>query len=349
VTTPGLAAPAPDPWMPPPASNASTSQRHRGAYWIAVLVSAALLVGGSISAVSGYLASSSPGGVVRGYFQALARGDAAGALGYGSVPPGEHAYLTADVLRAELAVGSISDIAVGAVTLHGVQASVNISYLLGLRAGPQQVSDVVNVVHSDRRWRLAESAIRANVTLAQAANRATFAGAALPTDRPVLFPGALPVSFDTPTLQMAGDSGILRFAGSESLDLRVEVSASGTGLIEAAVDRGLAACVAATVATALCPVPSGPVPSGPVPSAATRAVPGSLRGTLVAGATIVRTTVGEDSPDGTIDISGSFVVNGTYQALDYDNLASTATGKRTVTFYAHCYATSAGTIVWGAS
>ena len=176
------------------------------------------------------------------------------------------------------------------------------------------------------------------MTLSQAENRATFAGAALPTVQQVLFPGALPVTFDTRSLQLTADSGVIRFAGADSLDLAVEVSASGTSQIDAAVNRALAACVAATVATALCPVPS----------TTARAVPGTLRGTLVGGSTTVQTTVGDDA-DGTIDISGSFLVNGTYQALDYNNQVSTAKGRRTVTFNAHCYATSPGQIVWDPS
>ena len=49
---------------------------------------------------------------MRQYFRALARGDAASALGYGTVPAGDHSYLSAEVLQAELLVAPITDVAI---------------------------------------------------------------------------------------------------------------------------------------------------------------------------------------------------------------------------------------------
>ena len=107
------------------------------------------------------------------------------------------------------------------------------------------------------------------------------------------------------------------------------MSSVGTSQLDAAVVRALTSCVAATGPTALCPVPSGTV----------RAVPGTVRGTIVGDTVKIQLAV-DNSADGRIDIAGSFIVNGSYETLDYNNQASAATGEQTVTFSAGCYAST---------
>jgi hypothetical protein len=50
--------------------------------------------------------------------------------------------------------------------------------------------------------------------------------------------------------------------------------------------------------------------------------------------------------DGLVRTSGSFFVDGRYQTLNYDNLASTATGTAEVNFVAALYVTAPGTVRW---
>lgn len=293
---------------------------------VAVAVAAILFVGGAVFAVVDYESEAGPAHVVASYFHAVADGDAEAALGYGDVPAGDRSYLTADVLRAQLANGSIHAIQ----TSRAAGGRVDVSYQLGGRT----IDDVVGVVKRDGRWRLAASAVRTSVSLADAEQRAEFAGAAVPTDQPLLFPGALPIRFDTPSLELA-PGAVVAFSGSTTTSLPVAVSAAGQNAVEAATKAALTACVASATPAALCPVP---VATG------IRAVPASLHGTIV-GTPTIRATVAPEAT-GKLSISGSMTVDGTYQTLDYQNQPSVKTGSVTVTFTAWDYATDPTKIVW---
>ncbi len=187
-------------------------------FWLAALIATFALVGGAFVAVSSYLSSAQPGTVAVAYFAALARDDAAQALSYGPLPAGDHAYLTAEVLKAQLAVGAITDIHVLSVTTAdrdaggSATASVNLSYTIrGPASAPHIATDTVPMIRSGRHWWLAATAVSTKVGLAQAAKRATFAGTAFPSTAVLLFPGALPISFDTPNLELANPNASVHF------------------------------------------------------------------------------------------------------------------------------------------
>ena len=312
--------------------------RWPGAFWLATLVCLLVFAAATLYAVRSYLSSAGPAGAVHDYFAALQHGDAAHALAFGAIPDGPHGYLSAQVLRAQLSVAAISGIDTAVSRRQGDRASVRVSYVLSFASGPQQVQDSVDVLHVNGRWQLERSAIRTVVSLSQASNRATLAGGALPSTQVVLFPGALPLSFDTSTLEVDPASAVVRLSGTNLSDLAVRVPASGQRLIGAAVTTAVRACLDRTPPDALCPVPSDPATS-------TRAVPGSLRGTLVPGSLSSHASVATGA-DGQLHLSGSFQVKGSYQSLDFNNQITEKSGTITAAFAAHCYATSPGTIGW---
>jgi hypothetical protein len=311
---------------PPP-----SRRTRRGRFWAVAVLAAVALAGGSVVAITGYASQDGPDAVVRSYFAALDRGDAEGALGYGDVPAGDRAYLTADVLRDQLAIAPITSLR----TAPAARGQVMISYFI---AG-KRITDAVPMIKRDGRWRLASSAIRVSVSLSAAGQRATFAGTAVPTDQPLLFPGALPVRFDNPNLSVPPSAAVPRFNGSPgSGNLTVDVSPAGKRAVSAAIIAALTTCVTSTDRSPLCPTPAG---------TGIRAVPASLRATIT-GTPVVETTVAPQA-DGQLLISGSAKLTGSYESLDYENQAKTVTGPVDINFKAHCYANDPAKFVWDAS
>jgi hypothetical protein len=312
------------------------ARRRRRAYWLAVLLAVVLLAGGTTVAVSSYLAVPSPASVVKAYFAALSRDDASKALAYGDVPAGARGYLTKEVLRDQLGIGSIGRVDVRSVVQLGDRATVNIQYPLRLHSGTSSITDAVPMLRRGGRWRLTESATVVAVAFAGAQDRLTFAGTAVPSGPVALFPGALPVRFDTANLALAPSAAMVRFADPRAHTVTVVVSPAGQATITAAIGTAVRACLASTSTDALCPVPDFDYD--------VRVVPGSLHGTLASAPTVVTTV--QAAAAGTIDAAGTFQVEGTYTTLDFNNQPSQQSGRVTVSFDAHCFAATAGTVSW---
>jgi hypothetical protein len=320
----------------PEATVATRTTTHTGPYrprpWFAFTSAVLVLLAGLSVTAGAYQSAGLPESVVRAYFAALGRGDAAGALGYGTVPDGRHALLTPAVLAAQNSLGPIQDVAVEHVVRAGDTAEVDVAYTVALRTGPVRVADEVDVVRAGHGWRLVRSAAPVSLFAGNGRALATVAGAALPTGAVVMFPGAVPVGFDTPNLVLAPGSRVLRFAGGGHLDVEAAVSGAGRRAIGPALTSALATCLAnRSTAEALCPLPD-----------TSAGVPGSLRG-RVRGAPSL--TLRVRSADGRIEIQADVPVTATYQRLDDDNIASGQTVDSTAVS-AYCYATHPGAIGW---
>jgi hypothetical protein len=150
-----------------------------------------------------------------------------------------------------------------------------------------------------------------------------------------MFPGAVPISYDSPDLELAAASRVVRFADSGVLSVEAAVSTAGRAAIAAGVRVALTACLAGrSVVQALCPTPD-----------AVAGVPGSLRGRLTGPVTL---SFQVDLPDGVITVHGSAPVVGTYQQLDENNIPSMET-VRSTGLSADVAATTPGTLRWNAS
>ena len=323
---------APTPPPPPPRAR----RRRPGLFWFALLVSAVVFVGAGTVAVVSYYANPSPTDVVTGYFSALAADNAKGALAYGDVPAGDHRYLTAEVLKQQLAVAALGPAQMLDSTEAADTASVSVHYSLKFSSGSKSVADVVKLVKRSGRWRLANSAIVSNISLAEAGHRMSFAGTTPPDGPTIVFPGALPLHFDTPNLEVESDEAAVSFAQAPDHQLDVELSPAGTQAVQTAVNMAVAACLATTSTDALCPAPAA--------VSGARVVPGSLHGGDPTGLTM--TTHVTTSDDGLISVEGSFDTDGTFTTLDYNNVATPSKGSVSVDFAAQCYITDPNTIMW---
>lgn len=321
---------------PDTASTSRPARSHRVAFWVAMLLALAAMVGGTALAATSYLDATSPRSVVEGYFAAVVRGDAAAALAYGQIPDGRRDLLTSDVLGAQRAIAPISDVAVLDVRETGDRASADVSYRLGFASGVTPVTDTIELTRTGRTWGLAEVAVPVAIQLSGASNRSSLAGAEIPVGRHLMFPGPLPIRFDTEYLAVDSESRVVRFAETTDLPEPVELTEAGREAVGSAVDAALDACLTGTAAApTMCPLPSD-----------VRAVPGTLRGTVSEPASTVLVLRVQPGPDGLVHISGQIEVNGEYQQLDFNNQQVTESGPVTVNVIAACYVTSPETIVW---
>lgn len=298
----------------------------------------ALLAIGSVLTITGYLRKADPANTVRDYFAALERADAPAALGFGDLPAGRHQLLTSEVLRAQRAIAPISHLSVLAVDRTDGGAAVTVAYSLPFPDRTVPVSDKVAVTRRDGRWRLAAVAVPTELRLPAAQHRATVTGAAVPSGPVLLFPGASPISLDTPNLMLAENSRTVHFSAPGPQVINVVVSSTGETTIDAAVNAAVTRCLTATTRDPSCPLPDDD-----------RAVPGTLRGTVQGTDRSALSLQVMSNPDGRIEINGTLTVSGTYTRLDFDNMPQTKSGTAQLPLVGLCYATSPTTIVWGIS
>ena len=298
----------------------------------------ALIGGGTVAAVTAVQVGD-PADVVRAYFSALHAGDAPTALSYGRTPPGDHSFLTSAALSAQNRLAVIGLVRVDPAIVSGRTARVPVTYTVTPAAAPIRPSIQTTDVplhRQGRGWSLDRTAAVIRVVAVGAAHRATLAGAAVP-DRPVaLFPGIVPVGYDTTFIEQQLDSGYVTLTSTGTVRVGAQLSESGRAGVESAVGRAFTRCLVRPVgASQSCPL---------TPETSGRVVPGSLRGSLRRSAFDVVPTLRD--ADGLVTTSGSFFVAGRYQTLDFDNIAATATGTVRVSFTAALYVTRSGSVRW---
>lgn len=322
--------------QPGPGGRPSGLRRRRTLCWAATLLAVLLLGGGTALAVDGYLTTSGPEGTVRGYFDALARGDAPAALAFGDTPQGPHDLLTSAVLEQQQRIAPIGGVSIRSVRRTGGTASVEVAYTLAYSSDPQQVTDTVAVQQADGAWKLAQNAVATQLQVVQAPQRASILGTAIPDGTALLFPGAVPITFDTPYLALRPSSDSVTFGSGPATQVQVDVSHRGQQAALSALSDALRTCLSGGT-DPRCPQPNG------------RAVPGSVRGSIRGAlGDGVSVQVG-DSPAGTLDISGRVQASGSYRTLDFDDRTHPVTGQFDVPVHAIAYAVPPVRITWVAS
>jgi hypothetical protein len=281
-------------------------------YWTAMVLAATAVVAGAAYSYVGYRATSGPDGAVEGYFAALARGDASAALGFGEVPAGPTGLLTDEVLAEQQQLAPLSEISILDVTEHGDTADVHYGYVLGFATGAQPVSGTMRVVKGGSGWRLARTAVPTTIAMDQAVDRFTFADTTVPDGRTLLFPGAVPVRFDTPFLQVDPSTAAVGFGGPATTDVRVEPTPAARAALTRQLTANLTRCVTAARPDPQCPLPSP------------RTVPGSLHGRIAPSSFTFRVS---STAAGPITVSGTAICLGRYRTLSYDNVVRTVSGR----------------------
>lgn len=308
----------------------------RGLYWLGMLAGALLLAGGLVVAASGVAATTSPSGVVRGYFAALAAGDAARALAYGTVPDGPRTLLTDAVLRAQQRIAPLRGLSVLDTERHGSRATVDVEYTLAFRSRDVPVSTEIALHRSSGDWRLDAVAVRTELLRGAASQRESILDGRVPRGTVLLFPGALPVSLDTPYLRLDASRDHVTFGSLSSTGVDVQMTDQGRAAMLRAVRAALRRCLTA-----------GRDPACPLPGA--RYVPGSVRGVLDGPLRTAVVGVDAHDPVGALRFSGSATVAGRWQRLDFHNRAVTGRGRIGLGIHAVAYATQPLRIRWDAT
>lgn len=314
---------------------ATGRRRHRGLYWAAVLLSTVALVVGAVTAWISYQANSGPEGIVKGYFAALQKSDAAAALAYGDLPAGPRPLLTGDVLREQQRLAPIRNVEILAVATNGDSATVTASYQVAFSSGAQQESDTIKLVRHDGDWRLSSTAIVTTIHLQQALSRAAIIGAGIPQGPVLLFPGAVPISFDTPYLELDPTTSAVGFGTEAVTAVDVQVSAAGRAAVGKALESALQTCVSGHVpAASTCPLPSD------------QYVPGTLVGSLTGSAALAMTVQVAGDGAGVLQVGGQITFNGKYDVLDFNNIAQSKKGSIELPLAATAYAVAPLVLRW---
>lgn len=300
----------------------------RWAYRVAVVVAVAAMAAGGGYALAGYRSAPGPAATVAGYFAALARADAPGALAYGPAPGAPHQFLTSAVLAEQQRIAPLHGLAVTALSVRGATAVVGYSYRLRFASGDRAVSGRIGLTRRGRRWQLDSTSVVTTVTGYQAGDRMSFAGTALPAGPVALFPGALPVRFDTAYLGLAAADAAVRLGQDPSVELLVEPSAAARSALRVQLAQRLAACLRDGFAAVSCPLPSPP--SGSY-------VPGTLHGRVTSDLGALSYRVGTDAA-GVITVTGTVRVRASYRLLDYQDVVAPGQGTVALPVDASAYA-----------
>lgn len=257
----GQAAPAAQPaygsWPSPPVTVAGfnapggAGPRNRTPLIIGLSVGAAALVVVVIAVIAfsgGSGGSGNAGDAVKGYLEALARGDAQTALSYSTDQPASKEFLTDDILKRQTARWPITDIKIlddNSAHSFGF-AQVHVSARFG-----DNTSDVtMSIKKAGKDWKLDHSAIKVdtlNAGLEQAAVKtATFFGRPVGSAPVYIFPGWVDVASSNPNLAVSTKKPFLldnlTLSGSYFNDLDFKLSDKGLSATGAAISAALAAC-----------------------------------------------------------------------------------------------------------
>ena len=212
---------------------------------------------------SGSDTDDTPRAAAQGYLEALARGDAAAALGYGKDQPGSKDLLTDDVLKQQIAKMPITDIQIlDDGSPIGDMAMVHVSARFG-----DQVSDARLTLHHADGWKLDTATVKIDLSMMGATNKAlkqvTVFGK--PADNPVyVFPGWVDYSSDNTNLEVTAKSPMLGDLSSYSsgyvgAGFEVKLSNAGNEAIMSALSSDLAKCTASNrLAPPGCPLKAQP-------------------------------------------------------------------------------------------
>lgn len=322
------------PYVPPVGRLMIRPRRGRLRVTLAVLA-AVCLVAGLVDAALALTSVSSPRATVGSYFSALRRADAPKALSLGVPAVGDTHLLTSSVLAQQQRIGPIHDVVVGAVRQSANAADVAVSYRIG-GSGPPNRNETIALRRKGNGWELDRTSSSVTIHFQNAAHRATLGGAALPTNAVRMFPGDIPIGFDTRALQVDPTLKSVTLSADAAVEIRAVLSSDGRASLSSMLDTAAKACLSSPA------VPCGLAPAG------SRCVPGTLRGTIgtppSAGSPAFELAPG--NADGLITVTGTFMATVRWTSLDFENQPVGRHGSVSIGYAASFYVSSPKTILW---
>lgn len=335
--TPGWASPADPPrWSPVGPVQQRRWRRSKRRLIIAAVAVVMLATGGTVGVLALVHVYSSTS-IVADYFRALQSGDAAKALSLGTAPAGDTHLLTSAVLRSQAKAGPIEDVRINGSSSDKRKSRVAISYRIG-GVSPVSRNESITLHRKGKGWELDRTSSLVTVHVGTAAHRVTIGGGAIPSGAVRMFPGLVPVQFDTPALQTDGRPAAVSLATNSDAEVDVGLSAAGQKALGAGVDVAAQRCLGPSAASVLCPF-------APEQS---RAVPGTLRGTIstLPSAATPSYQLDPKSADGLVSVTGSFTVSATWTSLDFENQPKPSKGRVEISYDAQVYVSQPDTVEW---
>lgn len=203
----------------------------------------------SIVVFSGGGGKSSPGEAVKGYLEALAKGDAATALSYSNDEPASKDLLTDEILQKQIDKWPITDIRIlnddGGYGLGRVHVSA--------KFGDQTSDETISVKKSGKTWKLEHAAIKLGAHLSvndEAEKTLTVFGNSISDSPAYVFPGWVDIGSDNPNLKVELKKPLLLnqvgLSGEAYLTPEFSISDKGNRAITSAIRSELDKCTSST-------------------------------------------------------------------------------------------------------
>jgi len=233
-------------------------KKKKGRVWLWVAIIVVLLLAGG--AAAGYFLvlkgeeKAAPDEPVQQFYQALADGDAAGALALLDTKPASTALLTDDVLAASAKDAPITGVTTTVASSSDDEAQVAVSYTMG----GQAVKQTLTVRKVDKVWKLVGATATVDLTnvgtgsLPLAVNGtplkvpAPTEDEAKPTVEAVLFPGSYTLTTTTRYVTLSDNTFVVTDLGSTEVgDVTATLTDEGSAAVTQAIREAVDACVAA--------------------------------------------------------------------------------------------------------
>ncbi len=235
---------------------------------VGIVVAIVSLSGGGAGGPGGGGASSAEA-AVKGYLEALSKGDANAALAFGTDQPASKDFLTDDVLKQQTAKWPITNIRILSANETGPMGQVHVS----VNFGDQTADQTLMVKKDDSGWKLATASVKVNLGAAggiQMNNPATgqplpaapltLFGKPAPSNAPVyVFPGWLDLGSASKYLTVSTArpvllDGLVASGVGLSVGAQTQLSEAGAEAAKQAVAASVAECAKSTaLSTPGCP------------------------------------------------------------------------------------------------
>jgi hypothetical protein len=211
---------------------------------------------------------------------------------------------------------------------------VRVSYALAYPDGNRPQRAVLRLRRRGGGWRLLRVAGTTRLVVTPASQRSSVLGKVVPNRVVAMFPGAPPISFDTPYLQVSSRSTPIRLSTGAVTIVRPAVSRAGRLAASVWLQHVLGRCLSS--GGTACPLPPG------------RVVPGSVRGHRVGALNAFRVRL-VHSPLGIVSVEANVEVAARYRVLTFRNVAVNRHGRITLRLRTSGYVTAPLRLGWRAS
>ncbi|MUL44514.1 DUF4878 domain-containing protein [Mycobacterium sp. CBMA293] len=229
---------------------------------LAAIVVVLALVGGGVYYVydsffssdggSGSSKASSPGDVVKGYLEALSKGDAETALSYSKDQPASKDFLSNDILAKQIAEWPISDIRILNED-KGLESIGRADVHVAAKFGDKSSDATMTVKKDGDKWQLEHATIKVDLSMGASDNAArksmTFFGKEISDESAVyVFPGYLDLASTSPYVSVTAKPLLLdemkSYSSGAYLQPKFALTDSGTKAIANQLNTSFGSCQA---------------------------------------------------------------------------------------------------------